>query len=301
MAQRTNTKIPSANEGALGIFISENDRGYIRTWRHNFELDGPLAPKIVKLVNAIDGKTSWEKLCDNSGIPVESRKEIFEFLADAKVIGFQSVPSVNTEINNNSTVQLITDVHGLTVESMLVKYVNAGSDPSDEPSEYIDQSGSQLTAVVLKQANYKVLNSLNKIHQEQKRPWFAIWWEGSGVTSSQVMIPGKTACFDCYRLRTRPNYLQPQIDLELESKLLSGEATLAGNVADAPLPELAIAAMNFLLRTRIDSMLLRTFNRVDKLAVVDLDKSDVSWQGILKDPLCPTCGVSPHNELLRAW
>ena len=112
--------------------------------------------------------------------------------------------------------------------------------------------------------------------------------DGLDAVIGPAVVPGKTACWECCRLRRLATSDQPEIDHALHATLLAERPAARAHTYLPPMPALlghtlALTAMDLLARPRAHALLGR-------LLVQDLVTLETEVHAVLRMPHCEVCG-----------
>lgn len=124
--------------------------------------------------------------------------------------------------------------------------------------------------------------------------------EGLDAVIGPAVAPGKTACFECTRLRRLAQSRTPHIDYAIHETLLSSRTSPRARICTAPMPvllghALALAALDLLVHSEAAAILGR-------LVVQNLVTLERTVHGVLPMPTCAICGgaaASSPDGILR--
>jgi bacteriocin biosynthesis cyclodehydratase domain-containing protein len=145
----------------------------------------------------------------------------------------------------------------------------------------------RLVVVALTVINPVLLQSWNRVSLALDIPWIHAALDGPFVLVGPVVVPRRTACFECFEARVTMNlreaasyqaYKRALVEGEIRYGPLPVQPALAGLLASLT----SLEALNFLLT--------RSGFTVGKALAIHLPTMEFTFNEVLRVPGCPACG-----------
>ncbi|HZH13075.1 MAG TPA: TOMM precursor leader peptide-binding protein [Archangium sp.] len=150
--------------------------------------------------------------------------------------------------------------------------------------EAIDPQGFDCLVATSDFGGMQLLRAWNEFCVLHKRPFLPVVLQDMVGYVGPLVMPGETACYECFRLRRNTHVADPQSRHLIESAAFQGQATVGF------LPPMAsmlgdVAAVELLKLFTLAPPLWR----VGTVLEVNLMAPDLSARAVLKLPRCPVC------------
>lgn len=159
--------------------------------------------------------------------------------------------------------------------------------------------GCNLILVCQEQLNVTLLRWINQACNELGTPWIHCHLDGSEAVIGPLVVPGETACYECYRLRCKSSQKIEDERLTLERYLENlhderpryGQLNMLASIAAGSVALEAIKQLNHFA-------LPVTYNHVYKVDFLTLEGDLLP---VLKLPRCPVCSRQREYPLTYMW
>ncbi len=171
--------------------------------------------------------------------------------------------------------------------------------PSDVRTARRLLSESDLVILCLEKPDHSMCRWVNQACVERGIPWVAAYLSAVEAVIGPMVVPGETACYECYHLRRQSNQDRLEERQTVEQYLEQHRAERSPFGQLSPLPSIAGGLVSLeALRQLAGFAQPSTY---DAFLRVDLITLEAELHPILKLPRCPICGPLRRSPLVGLW
>lgn len=205
---------------------------------------------------------------DDRPVHILGDGQIARILADALTIPVATTLQTHSSVSSNGA-------HGTDLLDL-------------ELDEHVGEDG-RLVVVAIDHLRPALSHAVNVWAADVRRPWLNVTTDGTELLVGPIVVPGRTACFNCFEIQDeatrqhRDHFLVYKERLELDGRrpeTSTAAAYLAASWAALAVTQFEESGSSFL---------------VERLLRIDLDRMDVVSQRVYALPRCPVCSRVRHD------